>query len=645
MCGVTGFLDTRSALTADTVHARLVAMTGALAHRGPDADGYWCDPASGIALGHRRLSIVDLSDAGAQPMRSASERFVISYNGELYNADDLSGELRASGRTLRGHCDTEVLVEAIDAWGLERTLAKSNGMFAFALWDRRERRLHLVRDRLGEKPLYYGWAGSTLLFASELKALRAHPEFDPEIDRDALALYFRFDCFPAPYSIYRHVRKVPPGAVLTIDPSEHAQHARPVPYWSAVDAFEAGPRDLTDEDAVDAVNELLLDAIRIRMRSDVPLGAFLSGGLDSSVIVALMQAQSDTSVRTFTIGSPNRTYNEADRAAQIASRLGTRHSELMVTAADALAVVPRLGSIYDEPFADSSQIPTLLVAELARRDVTVSLSGDGGDEIFGGYDRYRTVPSLSRRLAGVPPWARAATARAMLAVPPRAWDVATAPIPARYRPRIPATKVAKLAQLLTLDESSAMFGQLVSHWDDPAALVIDGCEPDVPRGLPPWDEHGDLVEQMMMRDTVGFLPDDILVKLDRATMSVSLEGRIPLLDHRVVELLASMPSRMKVRDGETKFLLRRVLDRYLPPALSRSPKSGFGIPVGSWLRGPLREWASDLLSPHRIRRDGYLRERPIRDMWDEHQSKRRDWGYHLWDVLMFQSWLDTWERV
>ena len=379
----------------------------------------------------------------------------------------------------------------------------------------------------------------------------------------------------------------------------------------------------------------------MRMRSDVPLGAFLSGGLDSSVVVALMQAQSDQSVRTFTIGSPNRTYNEADRAADIASHLGTRHTELIVTAGDALAVVPRLGQIYDEPFADSSQIPTLLVSELARRDVTVSLSGDGGDEVFGGYDRYRTVPSLAKRLSHVPPSARAAAARALVAVPPRAWETMTTPMPARYRPRIPATKAAKLSQLMTLDRPEAMYQQLVTHWDDPASLVIGGTEPATGAGLPPWDDD-DLVDQMMMRDTVGYLPDDILVKLDRATMSVSLEGRIPLLDHRVVELLASMPARMKVRDGETKYLLRRVLDRYVPPKLTRRPKSGFGIPVGNWLRGPLRDWAEDLLSPARLERDGYLREAPVREMWNAHLGRRRDWGYHLWDVLMFQSWLDTW---
>ena len=646
MCGVTGFLDLTRERRIDELCASVESMTSAVRHRGPDADGIWTDAEVGMALGHRRLSIVDLSDAGAQPMHSTSGRYVISYNGEIYNAEDLSARLASTGHTFRGHSDTEVLVEAIDAWGLNGALEAANGMFAFALWDRQERELHLVRDRLGEKPLYYGWMGDTLLFGSELKALRAHPAFRADINREALTAYFRSNCVPAPLSIYENVWKLPPATVLTIAPrSAHPREATPVPYWSVLDAFgsHAGATKFTDDDAIDAADELLRDATKIRMRSDVPLGAFLSGGLDSSTVVALMQAQSTQSVRTFTIGSMSRVFNEADRAAEVAGHLGTRHSELIVTGEDALAVIPRLGQIYDEPFADSSQIPTLLVAELARRDVTVSLSGDGGDEVFGGYDRYRTVPMLAKRLSRVPPGARAAAARAMFAVPPPVWDTMTRPIPSRFRPRIPATKVAKLSQLMTLDSPSDMYRQLVTHWDDPASLVIGGHEPAFATGTD-WSD-GDIVRQMMELDTVGYLPDDILVKLDRATMSVSLEGRIPLLDHRIVELLAGMPTHMKIRDGETKWLLRRVLERYVPAKLLKAPKSGFGVPVASWLRGPLRPWAEELLSPPRIARDGYLREQPIREMWNAHQGGRRDWSYHLWDVLMFQSWLDAWETA
>ena len=490
MCGVTGFLDLRRDRTYDDHDVLLDAMSHTLVHRGPDAVGRWCDTAAGIALGHRRLAIVDLSDAGAQPMHTASGRFVISYNGELYNADDLAQELRDAGHQLRGHCDTEVLVEAIDAWGLERTLERSNGMFAFALWDRRERRLHLVRDRLGEKPLYYGWMGETLLFGSELKALRAHPDFRSEINRDALASYFRYNCIPAPHSIYQNVWKLPPGTTLTIDPADRPRDAKPLPYWSAIDAFVNTPRyDLSDNDAINEINELLLDATRMRMRSDVPLGAFLSGGLDSSVVVALMQAQSDQPVRTFTIGSPDRTHNESDRAAEIATHLGTRHTELIVTGGDALALVPQLGNIYDEPFADSSQLPTLLVSELARRDVTVSLSGDGGDEVFGGYDRYRTVPSLARRLRRFPRGARAAAAKALVGVPPWAWDTLTTPIPSRFRPPIPATKAAKLSQLLTLDHGEAMYQQLVTHWDDSGVAGDRGGRTGGEHGNPPVERR------------------------------------------------------------------------------------------------------------------------------------------------------------
>ena len=407
MCGIDGFLDLQQSPRSEDLTDIVDRMTTTLMHRGPDASGSWVDPEAGIALGHRRLSIVDLTDAGAQPMHSASGRYVISYNGEIYNAVDLAHELTASGHQLRGHCDTEVLLEAIDGWGLDRALERSNGMFAFALWDRRERRLHLVRDRLGEKPLYYGWMGDTLLFASELKSLRAHPAFRGSVDRDALAAYFRANCVPGPRSIYEGVRKLPPGSVLTIEADRARDRARaavPVPYWSAFDAYidDSRPAPVSDADAIDAVDELLLDATRMRLRSDVPLGAFLSGGLDSSVVVALMQRHSTEAVRTFTIGSPSATYDEADRAAEIATRLGTDHTELTVTADEALAVIPRLARIFDEPFADSSQIPTLLMAELARRDVTVTLSGDGGDEVFGGYQRYRWVPKLAHWLARVP---------------------------------------------------------------------------------------------------------------------------------------------------------------------------------------------------------------------------------------------------
>lgn len=644
MCGITGILDLSASQREGELRAAVDAMRDTLTHRGPDAEGTWIDPAAGIALGHRRLSIVDLSDAGAQPMESASGRWVLTYNGELYNAPDLAADLAAAGVQFRGHSDTEVLVEAVAAWGLHPTLARANGMFALALWDRRERTLHLVRDRLGEKPLSYGWFGSSLLFGSELKALRAHPAFDADIDRVALTSYLRSSSVPAPRSIFAGVRKLPPACVLSIrSDAETARSAEPVPYWSATQAFADGRvrADVRDDDAIDELEALLLDAVRIRMRSDVPLGAFLSGGVDSTAVVALMHAQSDEPVRTFTIGSTSRAHNEADRAAVIAQRLGSRHQELVVTGDDALATVERLPVVYDEPFGDSSQIPTLLVSELARRDVTVSLSGDGGDEVFGGYDRYRWVPSISARTAGIPVSLRARAASALLAVPPATWDALTAPIPSRWRPQIPATKVAKLASLVAVDDPRTMYELLVSHCTDPAAMVVGGTDLGVDVGADPWTDD-EVVTRMMALDTVTYLPDDILVKLDRATMSVSLEGRIPFLDHRIVELMAGLPLHMKIRDGRSKWLLRRVLERHVPAEVFAGPKSGFGVPIGAWLRGPLRDWAEALLARDRLAREGYLEPARVRRLWDEHLTGRHDHGYRLWDLLMFQAWLEVW---
>jgi asparagine synthase (glutamine-hydrolysing) len=444
------------------------------------------------------------------------------------------------------------------------------------------------------------------------------------------------------------VRKVPPGSVLTVEVDrshERARAAVPVPYWSAFDAYadDSGRATMSDADAIDAVDELLLDATRMRLRSDVPLGAFLSGGLDSTAVVALMQRHSAEAVRTFTIRSPSATYDEADRAAEIASRLGTDHTELTVTADEAIAVIPRLARIFDEPFADSSHIPTLLMAELARRDVTVALSGDGGDEVFGGYQRYRWVPKLAHWLARIPVGSRAAVARALLRVPPSVWDGLVAPLPPTVRPRIPSTKVAKLSRIATLDSPEAMYRRLAAHWDDPSALVIGGTDDERDDG-DTWDGN-QIVHHMMALDTTTYLPDDILVKLDRTTMSVSLEGRIPFLDHRLIELVAGLPESLKIRNGESKWLLRRVLERHVPGKVVSGPKSGFGVPLGEWLRGPLRPWADDLLSPAVLQRQGYLRADPVTRMWDEHLSGRGDWEYHLWDVLMFQSWLGTWNAA
>jgi asparagine synthase (glutamine-hydrolysing) len=641
MCGITGFLDGNRTLGPDDLDALVARMAATLRHRGPDGTGTWVDADAGVALGHTRLSIIDLSPAGAQPMVSASGRYVITYNGEVYNAADLAPDLTARGVGFRGHSDTEVLLEAIEAWGLEATLERIDGMWAFALWDRETRRLHLVRDRLGIKPLYYGRCGPTFAFGSELKSLRAHPGCRPAIDRDAIARYLRFAYVPSPGSIYEGIHKLAPGTVLTVEPGATTDPA-PVPYWSAFTTFEQSRADVPDDATlVEEAHELLRRAVKLRMVSDVPVGAFLSGGIDSSTVVALMQELSTEPVRTFTIGTTSRTHNEADVAHEVARVLGTRHTELVVTAEDARAVIPKLATIYDEPFADSSQIPTFLVSELARADVTVSLSGDGGDEVFGGYDRYRWLPRVVRRLERLPNRARAAAASGLLAVPPRMVDAAMRPLPSRYRPRIPSVKLAKLASILRLDAPSAMYAGLVTQWDDPLDVVIGAADAGTIVDRPEeWGQVGGLENLLMMLDTATYLPDDILTKLDRASMAVGLEGRVPLVDFHLVEWAAALPPRAKIREDQSKHLLRAVLRTYVPDSVIDRPKSGFGVPIGAWLRGPLKPWADDLLSPARLRAQGYLRPEPIERMWREHLTGRRDWEYHLWNVLVFQDWLE-----
>ena len=652
MCGITGFLG--GDFSPDTAGPIVDAMTGALAHRGPDATGRWLDAEAGIALGHRRLSILDLSPHGAQPMQSACSRYVLSYNGEIYNFARLRAQLEAEVAGLpawHGHSDTEVMLAAISHWGLEQAVGRFVGMFAFALWDRRERTLILARDRLGEKPLYYGWLGKAFVFASELKALKHHPAWRGEVDRDALALLLRHNYIPAPHSIYTQVRKLPPGTWLTIKPSVARGGESPEPhvYWSARAGAERGTRNPLDTSASEAVQQLdrlLRVSVAGQMVADVPLGAFLSGGIDSSTIVALMQVQSTARVRTFTIGFPEAAYDEAHHARAVAHHLGTDHTELYVTPEEAMAVIPRLPAIYDEPFSDSSQIPTFLVAALARQHVTVSLSGDGGDELFGGYNRYFWGRSLWRQVGWIPVPLRRAIAGAMVALPPARWEALfnrlSPLLPRRLRERNPGDKVHKLAQILGVKGPEALYHALVAHWTDPAAVVLSAQEPatfltDRSR----WADLPDFTQRMMFLDTVSYLPDDILVKLDRASMAVSLESRVPLLDHRVVEFAWQLPLAMKIRGGVGKWVLRQVLEQYVPQRLVDRPKMGFGVPLDSWLRGPLREWAEALLSEPRLRTEGFFDPRPIRAKWAEHLSGRRNWQYHLWDVLMFQAWFEA----
>jgi asparagine synthase (glutamine-hydrolysing) len=652
MCGVAGFLESSSRNSSEVLKEISLRMADTLRHRGPDDGGAWVDAEAGIALSMRRLAILDLSEAGHQPMQSASGRYVVVFNGEIYNCEDLRRELMAQGEApaFRGHSDTEVMLAAFERWGVLESVRRFNGMFAFALWDRWKRTLTMARDRFGEKPLFYGVVGNTFLFASELKALRAHPSFVANIDLDAVALYLRHNCIPAPYSIYSTTRKLPPASLLTVSASDFA--AGPRSYWSLKEIVETGlanPFTGTENDAIDELDAVLRDAVKIRMYSDVPLGAFLSGGIDSSTVVSLMQAQTRLPVKTFSIGVREREYNEASEAARVARHLHTDHIELYATPQEAMELVPHLPQIYDEPFADSSQIPTLLVARLARQHVTVSLSGDGGDEVFGGYNRYTWAGQLWHRLEPFPLFLRRLGAAGILSLSAEAWDslfrAASPVLPREWRQRAPGYKLHKLASVMGSPDAYDIYYRLTSHWTAPEKIVIGGREP------PTLLTHGGVgvfpsfTEQMMYLDSMTYLPDDILVKLDRATMAVSLEGRVPLLDHRVAELAWRLPLSLRVRGGQGKWILRQVLYRYVPRDIVERPKSGFGIPLDTWLRGPLRDWAEALLGEGRLRCEGFFNPVPIRRAWKEHLSGRRSWQYHLWNVLMFQAWLDEQRRT
>ncbi len=644
MCGLSGVFDPSQRTSGDELRGAVEQMTDSLRHRGPDDGGIWIDPAAGVALGHRRLAILDLSAEGHQPMHSACGRFVMVFNGEIFNFRALRAELEPLGHRFRGHSDTEVMLAAIREWGLEPAVRRFIGMFAFALWDRERRSLHLVRDRLGIKPLYYGWAGDVFLFGSELKALRAHPRFRGEIDRNAVALLMRYNYVPTPHSIYRGVFKLSPGTILTLH--RDAPKPTPVPFWSAREVVERGlaePFSGSDEEAIQRLDALLRDAVKLRMESDVPLGAFLSGGIDSSTVVALMQAQSARPVKTFTIGFHEQAYNEATYAKAVARHLGTEHCDLYVEPSQALNLIPSIPDWYDEPFADQSQLPTFLVSQMTRQHVTVALSGDGGDELFAGYDRYFWAVLLWRVLSWIPLKLRNRMASLITSLPPSSIDRIAAWFPTRSLPAMTGDRSHKLATALVLDSEGAVYRRLQSHWEDPQFLVPGAREP---RGIL-WDETlaeaiPGFLERMQFLDLVTYLPDDILTKVDRASMAVSLEARVPLLDHRVVELAWRLPISMKVRSGTRKWILRQVLYRYVPKRLIERPKMGFGVPIDIWLRGPLRDWAEGLLDEKRLGREGYFNPLPIRQKWGEHLSGKRNWQYPLWDVLMFQAWLERW---
>jgi asparagine synthase (glutamine-hydrolysing) len=638
MCGIAGFW-LKKPLAEDPV-ALLNRMGNTLAHRGPDDSGVFYDNKACIGLSFRRLSIIDLSAEGHQPMASSSGRYSIIFNGEVYNYEEIRAELGSN--EWRGHSDTEVMLAAIELWGLESAVRRFVGMFAFALWDSFEQRLQLVRDRVGIKPLYYGHIDGSFVFASELKALKIFPGFQPEIDRDSLAAYMRCAYVPAPHSIYRGIRQLSGGNILTLSGAE----ASPVitPFWSAADVAREGVKSRiegSDEEILEGLHATLADAVRLRMIADVPLGAFLSGGIDSSLVVALMQSQSGRPVKTFTIGFHEDAFNEADHARRIAQHLGTDHTELFVTARDALDVVPLLPSMYDEPFADSSQIPTHLVSKLARQKVTVALSGDGGDELFCGYSRYTFVNSLWNILKRIPRPAALGMARLIHTVPPRMIDKWMGLLPLRGRLSIsPGHKLHRLADHLVAQDPAEIYLRAVSMWPEPSALVLGFLEyPGLLQAIHNFSNMPTAPEMAMLTDLTNYLPDDILTKVDRASMAVSLEARVPLLDHRVIELAWRLPLNFKIRAGKTKWALRQVLDRYVPASLIERPKMGFTMPLDFWLRGPLRSWAEDLLAPENLGRHGLFSVPLIRTKWEEHVSGARNWQYLLWPVLMFQAWI------
>jgi len=642
MCGIAGVLG------GEIAPQTILRMTRALSHRGPDDEGVWVDPEAAIGFGHRRLSIIDVSAAGHQPMQSAGGRFVITFNGEIYNYPDLRAELEAQGHQVawRGHSDTEILLAGFDFWGVRSTLERAKGMFALALWDKKDRTLILARDRLGEKPLYYGrqnGVSSPFLFGSELKGLTQHPGFSQEIDREALDLYVRHLAVPAPLSIYRGISKLLPGTMLTV---AAGSDPRVEEYWSGAEVARSGvaaPLALSPEAATDELEALLERVVGRQMISDVPLGAFLSGGVDSSTVVAIMQKLSSRPVKTFTVGFHDEAFNEAPHAKAVADHLGTDHNELYVSGQQAMDVIPRLPEMYDEPFADSSQIPTHLISALARTEVTVALSGDGGDEMFGGYDRYMFAARLWKKVAGIPGPIRSVAGQVMSRIPAGAWTAlgdSGRLLPDALRVRRLGEKVQKVAPLLSAPSLDSFYDGVVSAWPREAQLIVD-C-PAVSRNRSPPDDFRGLgdVERMMLRDMLGYLSDDVLAKVDRAAMAVSLETRVPLLDPEVVAFAWRLPLDLKIRGGTSKWILRQALYRHVPKELIERPKTGFGVPLDDWLRGPLRDWAAALLDPRRLQGEGFFNAPVISGAWNG-QLKGQANASRLWTILMFQSWLDA----
>ncbi len=644
MCGITGFWDQQKRISPQQAHTIAQDMGRAIAERGPDSWGVWQHPGNGLVFSHRRLSIVDLSPLGHQPMISKSGRTILSYNGEIYNTDELRRELELKGLTFRGTSDTEVIVEACELWGVKATTEKLIGMFAFSVWCEQSQKLYLVRDRLGKKPLYWGWQKGTLFFGSQLKSFFKHPHWQGILNKDVLPHYFQYNYVPAPWSIFKDIYKLKPGHILSVDSAGEIHEEA---YWSLDEVIIDAQKHLfqgTDHDAIEALDHLLGDAVKRRMMADVPLGAFLSGGIDSSVIVALMQAQSASPVKTFSIGFNEAQYNEANYAKAIAAHLKTDHTELYLSMNEAADIIPSIPEWCDEPFADSSQIPTYLVSKLAREHVTVSLSGDGGDELFAGYNRYHQGEALWRKAGLLSPFVRRMMADGISAFSPQFWDKWGRLIPSSMRPNNVGHKAHILADVLRCQRYEDYYHRCVSFWPEPERLMASPhsrpsrCVDEIDASF-----LRSPVEKMQYWDTLTYLPDDILVKVDRASMAVSLESRVPFLDHRVVAFSWSLPMSMKIRDGQGKWVLKQVLDRYVPRHLIDRPKMGFGIPLDEWLRGGLKDWANQLITPHKLNEQGILDPALINARMQEHTSGQRNWPSSLWGVLMFQAWLEKWK--
>ena len=650
MCGIAGIF---SHGFQNDFHEQLVKMSDTIANRGPDDEGCWYDYQDGIGLAHRRLSIIDLSQSGHQPMLSPSGRYVIVFNGEIYNYKEIKKSLESQDIEWKSDSDTEVMLAAIDTWGIEKAVTYFNGMFAFGLWDKKKRVLSLCRDRLGIKPLYYAKIKKGILFGSELKAIKAHPDFNPVISQSSLGAYLRYNYVPAPDTIYKNTWKLKPGNIIHFTQYDisNENFKESLCYWDIkkiAKEKQLNPFKGTEAEAIDQLDDLLVDSIKKRMISDVPIGAFLSGGIDSSTIVSIMQSQITQKVNTFSIGFNVEGYNEAVYARKIAKYLGTNHTELYLNQQDVIDVIPKLPAFYDEPFSDSSQIPTYLVSKLAKQTVTVSLSGDGGDELFGGYNRHFLIPYIWNRIEKIHPSLRKFGSNVLQLFSPvqlnQFFYKINILLPQNRQINRAGDKLDKLSEILPLTSPDAIYESLCSIWKNPENVIINPENKAKHSGMIFDVQLSGISNKTMFLDLISYLPDDILTKIDRATMAESLEGRVPILDHRIVEFAWSLPLEFKIRKNKGKLILRNVLNKYLPHEYVDRPKSGFSIPIDSWLRGDLLDWAENLLDKKRLISQGFFNASIVRKKWDEHLSKKRNWQYQLWNILMFQSWLEEYNN-